>query len=115
MTTMNETGRGLRRGRLSFVFSAFTTRPSVWKAHGTAGLRSICADAEPRPAGLIQSASAPIDRRPKAVLEQPSSRRMTGQTLGRRNIALADKRAKPEREGCVESTRTSATPQAALA
>src|SRR5579883_676198 len=60
----------------------------VWKAHGNAAGRPGQRLAEPRRAGLIQNASRWPGRPAKAVLEQPSSRRVTGYALGRRNIAL---------------------------
>jgi hypothetical protein len=47
-------------------------------------------NAEPRTTGLFQTALRQLRIRLKAVLEQPSSRRMAEQALGRRNIALAE-------------------------
>ena len=43
---------------------------------------------EPRPAGLFQTNPQPVAQVAIAVLEQPSSSRMLGNSLGRRNIVL---------------------------
>src|SRR5262249_204211 len=69
--------------------SASTTRPVVWKAHGTAEhvLRNIPVKA--RLAGLFQVTGIFRSTCSKAVLEQPSSRGIAKQALGRRNIALS--------------------------
>src|SRR5262245_4562694 len=54
----------------------------VWKAHGNAGRVPRYRGAEPRTARLNQIASRHRGTLPKAVLEQPSSRRLTGHLLG---------------------------------
>jgi hypothetical protein len=43
---------------------------------------------KPRPVGLFQINPQGLHLKPKAVLEQPSSRGVQSQSLGRRNIAL---------------------------
>ena len=66
----------------------FTSHPVVWKAHGTAEATENSVNGEPRSAGLLQAPLTEFSVASKAVLEQPSSRRMLGKALGRRNIAL---------------------------
>jgi hypothetical protein len=65
-----------------------TSSPVVRKAHGTAGCTSTWTPVEPRLTGLLQTTGVHVDVQPKAVLEQPSSRSVQNQALGRRNIAL---------------------------
>ncbi|HEV3439052.1 MAG TPA: hypothetical protein VG122_16920 [Gemmata sp.] len=54
----------------------------MWKAHGTAGSGDTTTAAEPRLAGLFQTAAVVVSPDPIAVLEQPSSRRMGWHSLG---------------------------------
>src|SRR5262245_52753259 len=61
----------------------------MWKAHGTAGFGRTSNLSEPRSAGLFQADRFDVRPNPKAVLEQPSSSRMSDNSLGRRNIAPA--------------------------
>src|SRR5579883_2075147 len=87
----NETGRDCSRPVR--VPAVSTSRPEVRKAHGNAAWPACTRHAEPRKAGLIQTAWRVHAGQAKAVLEQPSSRRMTSQTLGRRNIVLLPARS----------------------
>ena len=67
------------------VFS--TTRPGARKAHRPAGKISPGTAGGTTSAGLSQAARRPGDISPTAGLKQPSSRRMGGRALGRRNAA----------------------------
>ena len=99
---MSEASRGLTSparqvangaGRLAMqaagrFWEASTSRPGARKALGPAGLRHLSGGSGPRPAGLPQAEPPDKWRRPIAGLKQPSSRRMTDETLGRRITAL---------------------------
>jgi hypothetical protein len=58
------------------VPAAFTSRPVVRKAHGTAGKIFPNSVTEPRPVGLAQTVTEFGNIFPIAVLEQPSPRGM---------------------------------------
>ncbi len=60
------------------------------KAHGTAESIDNSYTAEPRPAGLNQTAVYELSIDSIAVLEQPSPGRVAEQVLGRRIIALVE-------------------------
>ena len=60
----------------------FTSFPELWKAHGTAGWCMATVLTEPRTAGLFQTVNTVAMHHPKAVLEQPSSRRTVRHSLG---------------------------------
>ncbi|AMV28689.1 hypothetical protein VT84_30065 [Gemmata sp. SH-PL17] len=68
---------------------ASTSQPGLRKAHSNAAARRFWRQAEPRTAGLIQTAWRQNRRAAKAVLEQPSPRRVPSNFLGRRNIVLS--------------------------
>ncbi|QJW94439.1 hypothetical protein FTUN_1959 [Frigoriglobus tundricola] len=80
----NETGR--ESSRPVRVPVASTSRPGARKAHGTAGRAFANMFAELWPVELFQTANMFANARPKAVLEQPSPRRVVRQGLRRRNI-----------------------------
>jgi hypothetical protein len=73
------------------VPAAFTSRPDARKAHGTAGRIRTCSPSERRSARLSQPDGEQVRIRPKAVLEQPSSRGVGWYLLGRRNIVLSQR------------------------
>jgi hypothetical protein len=64
----------------------FTSIPVSRKAHGNAVPTMVDISAEPRIAGLLQTAEMSTMVGTKAVLEQPSSRCKAMQMQGRRNI-----------------------------
>jgi hypothetical protein len=70
------------------VPAALTSSPEVWKAHGTAGPIIDEDGLEPRLVGLFQISPSSSMMGPKAVLEQPSPRRVEWYVLGRRSIVL---------------------------
>jgi len=80
-------GRGWSRSLASFRVR-YTSRPAPRRARGTAPKACWPNTAEPRPAGLSQSAVFGQQALGIAVLEQPSPGRVTDHSLGRRNIAL---------------------------
>jgi hypothetical protein len=87
----SDADRGLRLGPLAF--SRFVYYPT-WSEEGCSSTafaaRRLCRNGEPRFAGLTQTPLRQSRRAAKAVLEQPSSRRMTGNSFERRNIARAE-------------------------
>src|SRR5438105_2216771 len=75
------------------------------RAPGTVRSGGAGADPEPRPAGLFQTVAAPGRPDRVTVLEQPSPRRMLGDSPGRRNVVLSQSDELNERENDDNTTR----------